>query len=290
MESIEEIMIKHFRITDPIKAMLERSQAKRCLDGLSIKFPFQLPGTFNPPLPTAEDVLRTLAMYSRPLPVYHYIVMDYVKGQTMSKDLWSSLPGESKAIICSKLGSQLKEFRNLPQPGPDPYYGRVGEKGFASDNLMFMTDLKEINGPYLSYQALVDAMYKAAEAATALMLAQGWIKDVEPYIAELKVFKSTLLRCPPKGQRPTFTHLDLKIENIVVKQVNQSTDYDVTIIDWGSAGWLPAWTDVITLYMRPVSLLEDKTFFETRVGQELDPVDNTVVKFLKETSLPYFFV
>ncbi|KAH9876404.1 hypothetical protein J1614_003535 [Plenodomus biglobosus] len=51
--------------------------------------------------------------------------------------------------------------------------------------------------------------------------------------------------------RPTFTNVDPALDNIIVRQVQNTQDgtedWEVTLIDWAYSGWYPEWVQADTL-------------------------------------------
>lgn len=346
-------MVKYWGTPEPDSRKVPRYP--RRLDTLSIDFPYTRPGSFDPPIPTAEDVenrgtslralmaglnlssgcfrstwsrsqtvrnylkrqktscfstdlrpseasaylpyfpnqgadplhLRTTYKYNGPLPEYHYIVMEYIEGDTLDK-LWRNLSDEHKNIVCSKLGRQLRYLQDIPQPGSQPYYGRVGNKGWRSDHKPFWTPRNEVRGPFASYHDLVNGMYEGAEfnIANSFVIQGGYSTH---QITELDMFKQKLLDCSSQDQQPTFTHPDLTFINIIVNPIKEGTDYEVTIIDWECAGWLPRWatTGILQIGLWPnyndvrESAKDSFKPFLSRVLGELEPISAEVSEFVE---------
>ncbi|EAT80119.1 hypothetical protein SNOG_12306 [Parastagonospora nodorum SN15] len=57
----------------------------------------------------------------------HFIIMDYIEGETLSGEKWLSLSDTSRSIILSRLCEQFQILRSIPSEG---YYGHVHRQGW----------------------------------------------------------------------------------------------------------------------------------------------------------------
>lgn len=207
--------------------------------------------------PTCEDT------------IYHYLVMEFIEGGSLSHERWMVLDQEDQEKICSKIAEQLQLLRSIPSPG---YYGRIMHQGWMPTFSLFRIRCADMCGPYDTYEDCISAMYTTAEARAAVCTIKPEF-SAEQRLA-LTNFKHTLTECA--GHEPTLTHLDLKLENIMVRSVQGANgtveDYDVVLIDWASLGWLPAWMEAVTVLQRPIFERKlDKRAFVWGLSQGIKP-------------------
>jgi hypothetical protein len=174
------------------------------------------------------------------LPTYYYIVMEYIDGQTLVRDIWNSLDTSSRAIISTKIGQMLETLRTVPSPG---YYGRVHHQPFSPFFGLVRTHFKDECGPYNTYKELVDAIYECCKIRFCLTDI-GERDFSSNLLTKLTHMKDAFTCCA--GQESRLTYVDLKLDNLMIKPItpnneNKATDYEVIFIDWQHLGWLPAW-------------------------------------------------
>jgi hypothetical protein len=188
-----------------------------------------------------------------------YLVMEYIEAKTVT-GLWSTLNSNDREIICTRLAEQLRLLRSLPGPSPE-YYGRINHQSWSSffpytcttgvgkyatirnagerHRLTLYINLAGGCGPYDSYEALVNEMYNAAEVIVARFdNTPDWHPLHEATLAE---FKPALLAA--QDRRPVLSHFDLKQGNVLARPLiedGKPKDWEVTIIDWDTVGWAPA--------------------------------------------------
>jgi hypothetical protein len=194
------------------------------------------------------------------------MVMEYIEGEPFSYKKWISLSDKQRENIHSKLSEQLQLLRSMPSEG---YYGRVDGQGFYPQIQLVQSDGKEIRGPYKTLEDLLSAMHTAAEIQAGLKTSST--RDPEVYTPEqmlhLSRFKSILGKC--SGSAPKFTHVDPAIQNWLVRPLDgalqDASDYEVTLIDWGGCGWYPAWVQ-----MALFDITFTGTFYDTATGWNED--------------------
>jgi hypothetical protein len=104
---------------------------------------------------------------------------------------------------------------------------------------------RKMGGPYNTLDDLFSAMYAAAEFRAAVCTQASEIDKLDQ--SYLQDFKKTFVDV--QDNQPVLTHLDLKFENIMVQRLGHD-DWKVTIIDWDTLGWLPAFMQSMSLNER----------------------------------------
>jgi hypothetical protein len=101
-----------------------------------------------------------------------------------------------------------------------------------------------MRGPYDTYEDFVSAMYDSITfRAAENVRGEGYTKQS---LEGLLDFKPVLLQST--NSRPVLTHYDLNFPNIMVKPImntewDKTIDFEVTIIDWATLAWLPAYIE-----------------------------------------------
>lgn len=137
-------------------------------------------------------------------------------------EAWPRMTASEREVIGNQIGHQLCQLRNVPQPKESPtqeiYYGRVGYQRLESISGMFGDPRRPLCGPFNSYEEVVEEMASTAEKEACTIYVggygDGW--DKEPG-EKVKQFRPTLLAAKPEDRRPVFTHLDLKLSNMVLR-------------------------------------------------------------------------
>lgn len=167
-----------------------------------------------------------------------YLVTEFIEGETLNPKIWEALDNKAQHIICSKLSEQLKLLQSIPSEG---YYGRLHRQGWSPWIPFLRTRGKDMCGPYDTFDDFISAMYTTAELCQAK---SDFSPDFDPWTQEfLSDFKQILGRT--SGVTPVLTHMDPKFQNIIITPVSNQNgeeidDWEVTLIDWDSLGWLPA--------------------------------------------------
>ena len=175
--------------------------------------------------------------------------------------------------ICTELGKQLRLLRSIPSPG---YYGRVHHQPYLETASLLTTRHKEPLGPYETYGDMAAALADAAELKAA-------VGDTELEYHPSRQLHLDHIRSAyanSEHNEPKFTHLDLKLDNTLLKPVlgghGEQQMYEIVLIDWTRAAWYPAWLEAVgVLNEQPV----DKNFrkfmhmhiFRYYVAQGFDP-------------------
>ncbi|KAF1843021.1 uncharacterized protein K460DRAFT_356804 [Cucurbitaria berberidis CBS 394.84] len=306
LDIIEELFgsreIEYFSCWDMIYEHLSQSLPQPT----KMSLPYTAAGSFDPPLPTAEDVARgqnirdhmrgphwlyrvfdkyvvkfstsqtilqeaenllyleknskvrtpkVFAVYAHdgedPFGWYpgtqtrfYYLVMEYITGTTLSSETWSTFDPGVQKIIGSKIAEQLKKLREVRLES-DPYYGRIYKQGWDPGFNMLTLPGNKICGPYKSYEDFVDAMYETAKFRAASGIGLFSTPFSDRTLFTMINFKYSLNAVTAEDKLPTLTHLDLKLDNIMLQQ--DGDEYRVTIIDWECLGWMPAWVDAIRI-------------------------------------------
>lgn len=172
----------------------------------------------------------------------YYLVMNEIKGTSLTEEKWNTFSSGDQAIICSKLLEQFKHLRSIPTAN---YYGRIHHQGFLPWLNLVTTGENNMCGPYKTYEDLKMAISLAMQRSMAktLPFQPDWTAEQKTVILE---FEEMLERT--QGSKSLLTHLDPKLDNIIVRQ-NQG-DWEVTLVDWESLGWLPAFLQPVALATR----------------------------------------
>lgn len=161
--------------------------------------------------------------------------MEYVHGSALLSE-WPAMSERQKGCVCRKLRSYFEELRQLPSPG---YYGSLDHRKL--ENTMFWTYERDpaVNGPFETENDLNGALVRKSRLIALLNNQHGYKAD----------FYHSSLPAVLQGHQPVFTHGDFKPKNIMVSKVQVETeggantveDYQVTLIDWETAGWYPTY-------------------------------------------------
>ncbi|KAF2794921.1 hypothetical protein K505DRAFT_360642 [Melanomma pulvis-pyrius CBS 109.77] len=210
-------------------------------------------------------------------PTYHYLVMEFIPGPKLSRELFCNSSPDVKQRICESLAEQLKRLREV-QLGID-FYGRVNRTGWDYHLNMFTCPGKDLCGPYESYEDLVNAMVDSARfhAATGLY-SEEFDSGTKLILANLK---PSLQAATEEDRLPTLTHLNLQFHNIIVQQKGE--DYDVIIMNWRHLGWLPAWVEAVTVLMcLSIQSWEEKGNLQWGVFQGFQPFNLALAQFIAD--------
>jgi hypothetical protein len=174
--------------------------------------------------------------------------MEFIEGGSLSHERWLALNQQDQGKIASKIARQIRLLRAVPSEG---YYGRIMHQGWMPEFSLFRIRCAEMCGPYNTYDDCISALYATADARAAV---STMTPDFSPdQLLALTNFKNTVMECA--GYEPRLTHLDLKLENIMVRPVQGESgtveDYEVVLIDWACLEWLPAWMEAVTVLQRP---------------------------------------
>lgn len=174
----------------------------------------------------------------------YYIVMEEIQGEQLNTKLWLTFGAETRKKICLRLVEQLRLLRATPPPVP-AYYGRVHHQGWNPALNLFCTRLRELHGPYDSYSDFSNALLAAARLNAARSY---WKLEEVPTKQLLLSDLETQVKSWPS--QPTFTHLDPKFQNMILRKVQDSSqgeeEWEITLVDWANSGWFPQWMQAIT--------------------------------------------
>ncbi|KAF1919398.1 hypothetical protein BDU57DRAFT_469409 [Ampelomyces quisqualis] len=184
-------------------------------------------------------VPKVYAAFTRPILEWtrHFLIMDYIEGETLSGEKWLSLSDTSRSIILSKLCEQFRLLRSIPSEG---YYGCVNRHGWQPWFSFLCKMQPGPSGPFDTYEEFVAALTSSAHLIRAMAINTDDFHPEE--VALLSRMGSELLRC--NGRQPVFTHMDPSVGNTIIRLIpgpEGEEDWEVTLIDWAESGWLPAW-------------------------------------------------
>lgn len=166
--------------------------------------------------------------------------MEFIEGFELSLETWTGFTEAERTTLCARLGEQFRLLRSIPSEG---YYGRVHHQAFSRLIAMFRTNGKQSCGPYDTYEEYVAAVISSAEVNCIIGGVNKGERLFEDQELMLSEYKLGLETCTVR--KPVFTHVDPDPKNIIFRRIpetqDQAADFEVTLIDWDGAGWLPAW-------------------------------------------------
>lgn len=205
-----------------------------------------------------------LDMKQSDLPTYYYVIMEYIQGVSMHVTDWEdNTTLEFQDGIVEKIAQQVQLLRSIPAPEPN-CYGRIHQQPWHSFFCAFRTQKKEPSGPYYSKEEFIEALSESVLHKTLISGAPK--EDWSPcFSLGLRYFRSTLSKF--EGWEPKMTHLNLKIDNIILRPINpevrqwwkwwetplqelKAEDYEVVLINWTEACWMPAWVEIANMTRR----------------------------------------
>ncbi|KAH5197676.1 hypothetical protein HBI18_109490 [Parastagonospora nodorum] len=205
----------------------------------------------------------------------HFIIMDYIEGETLSGEKWLSLSDTSRSIILSRLCEQFQILRSIPSEG---YYGHVHRQGWPPW-LSFLRKMQPgASGPFDTYEEFITALTTSARGIQAVGNILPEFHSSE--LNALSRMETTLRSC--NGRQPVLTHMDPSVGNTIIRQIvgpEGKEDWEVTLIDWSEAGWLPAWMqtwclkETLTMVssvekINAAETLEYVEYVATRLGED----------------------
>ncbi|KAH8725518.1 hypothetical protein GQ44DRAFT_726956 [Phaeosphaeriaceae sp. PMI808] len=170
-----------------------------------LELPYEAPN--HPDIPTFEEIEEGV----RKSAVSPTKVTEYIEGEVVDYRTW--------------LGYSDELLRAIPSEG---YFGRVHYQGWRPSLEGMHLRLKEMRGPFNSYEEYVSAMYKTAELDGARSYSSDeWGSHAQHY---LSIFKPFLLSV--HDWQPKFTHANLRWANIIVQPPQgtgeSASDWEVT--------------------------------------------------------------
>ncbi|KAK4233402.1 kinase-like domain-containing protein [Achaetomium macrosporum] len=154
-----------------------------------------------------------------------FIVMEYIPGENLER-AWGKLGTAEKRAIVSQLRRHMDELRSIPSPG---YYGGIWRQPIRD---FYFEDPKlvgqphhdsTISEPHETEEQWVEAMWRCVESR-AVSGQRRWLSLLRRHYHAIF-----------KGHRPVFTHANLFLGNIMLRE-----DGTAVIIDWEFSGWYPS--------------------------------------------------
>ncbi|KAI8934476.1 hypothetical protein NX059_008178 [Plenodomus lindquistii] len=186
----------------------------------------------------------------KPVEVY-YMVQEYIEAEHLNTELWLSLDITGRQKLGASIAEQILLLRSIrPPPHLTSSYGRVHDQGWQENMEMVQSNYKDLCGPYASYEDFCEAVLTSAHISAAVFQPEALeMQSSQDLLAEFKAALKTW------DSTPTFTHMDLGIQNILVRRVpslngDGEDDWEATLIDWERSGWFPAWVQKAILDTR----------------------------------------
>jgi hypothetical protein len=186
----------------------------------------------------------------------YYMIMEYVDGITMSRDLFDGMSRREKDMILQGLAEQIQLLRSVePTVEPDGhrnggYYGRIYHQGWHPSFKLVTGPELGLQGPYDTYDDFVSAVVKST-LHEGMMAYKEFDESLRRRVANVKsAFGAS------KDTQPVLTHIDIKWSNIIVQPLDDKGDgegpasYRVVLIDWDGLGWAPAFLQKLLVYER----------------------------------------
>ncbi|KAL1587945.1 hypothetical protein WHR41_03368 [Cladosporium halotolerans] len=176
---------------------------------------------------------RLYAMYYESKQLF--LVMQRVPGVQL-ESVWSSLTNFEKASITTRLQSVFQAMRTAECPWPNfigsldgsgvHHYLFYDQKGSGSHLGPFTSEAAFAEGLVSNFRALIEENHRPDYKA----------RFYEKHLPEML-----------RGHRSTLTHGDVQRRNILVTESDSGADdqgnrsFDIALVDWEMAGWLPDW-------------------------------------------------
>ncbi|KAK4153045.1 kinase-like domain-containing protein [Chaetomidium leptoderma] len=181
---------------------------------------------------TSVPVPTVYALFHDETSKSNFIVMEYIPGKTLGQ-LWSGLSTLEKTAVASQLRQNLDELRRIPSPG---YYGGIWrqptrEFTFADDSTVRPHPDETISGPQETEEQWADAMWRCLDTR------------VKPENQSTVPMLRSLYQIIFKGHKSVFTHADLFLDNIIIREDTKSAVF----IDWERSGWYPSFWEYCLL-------------------------------------------
>ncbi|PKS08733.1 hypothetical protein jhhlp_004786 [Lomentospora prolificans] len=177
-----------------------------------------------------------------------YILMERIDGEPLTTAWVQRLP-ESKARILAQLKSFVNELREIPPPDSNGVSNIIGGPVF---------DERLPDKPFWGPFASVADFHRELRNQVELKHLEG------PNKAKFPEDMADLIRFHHETpDKPVFTHGDLSSFNILVRG-----DKVVGIVDWETAGWMPAYWEYTTAWNASPSNL----FWQDEVDKYITPL------------------
>ncbi|TPX25060.1 hypothetical protein DIZ76_010509 [Coccidioides immitis] len=212
---------KVVKVSDHFVVKFGRASQVDLLEGLNMLFVQQA---------TKLKVPRVYALYNDPESSTNYIIMEFIKGDTLDTQ-WAHLTHCEKSEIAMILRQYFDELRSFPSPG---FFGSIGKSHLLHGIFWTSQPTPSINGPFNSEAALNEA------------LALKYLETADTRTTYKADFYRRSLSHVFRGHDPKFTHADFQRKNVIIRRLpgnaNTNTNqYEVTLIDWELAGWYPSY-------------------------------------------------
>ncbi|KAF1817784.1 phosphotransferase enzyme family protein [Dissoconium aciculare CBS 342.82] len=175
---------------------------------------------------SAVHVPKIHGSFTDPETDEHFIVMDFIPGETLEK-LLPTLNQQEKDQITQRIKEAVAELRRIPSPG---YIGGIKKSAIPHDMFWFPGRDPIIAGPFENEAAFNEGLLRRLGTVSSM---------TESYLDTLRELFNEAL----KNHRIVFTHSDLQPKNIMVHRTSDDEDgidqFQITIIDWEDAGWYP---------------------------------------------------
>nr|POE94582.1 hypothetical protein CFP56_16821 [Quercus suber] len=169
-----------------------------------------------------------------------FLVMQRMPGVQLDA-LWGELSEDDKALLVVNLRQVFDELRRheCPQAG---FFGAV-DGGSVPHHLFFCHDDRpDLTGPF-----------QGEAAFNAGMVAQ--YKDIRE-LNNQRDFKAhfyeTNLNKVLAGHKPTLTHSDVQMKNIIVREAvpenSRHRRFEIALVDWEYAGWYPDYWEYFMMF------------------------------------------
>lgn len=183
---------------------------------------------------TSVAIPEVYAIFTDKTAQHYYVIMEYIKGPDM-RTIWGDLEISEKEDITAQLAAYFTELHALPSPG---FFGCSLPSGFGSldkktlpDFLFNAVEGPGYGGPYENIQELRQGLVKALRAAQAEETERA--NFFEHILPQIMV-----------EDGPVFSHGDLQLRNIILRD-----DGKVILIDWAMSGWYPScWDYAYTMF------------------------------------------
>ncbi|KAK6062476.1 phosphotransferase enzyme family protein [Seiridium cupressi] len=140
-----------------------------------------------------------------------FIYMELIKGDPLC-ERWPDMIEDERLAVCDELRLMVKSWSTLKQDGHDQLIGSLGKKPL---NEVLIRDRPNLTGPYMGANALQQFQDRC----------------------RIEISVETLIK---------FTHADLVPLNILLSR-GQNPKV-AAVIDWGQAGWYPAYWEYCKAY------------------------------------------
>ncbi|KKZ60746.1 hypothetical protein EMCG_04595 [[Emmonsia] crescens] len=176
-----------------------------------------------------------------------FLVMQRAPGVPLNS-IWPSLTKSEKDGIVAKLRQAFDVLRQAECPWPD-FYGSLDSSGVHHYLFSCQEGSRKHLGPFYGEAAFVEGLISNYRT----LIERRGCPDFKTRAYE------TYLTSVLKGHRPTLTHGDVHMKNIVVAENASRRDqgmrsFDVVLVDWEAAGWYPDFWEFFCAASSPLFL------------------------------------